>query len=224
VLEGDVPSPRRPPAGCRFHTRCPAVVERCRSEPPPSVTLAPGHSVHCVHADALEPGVDGYPRMLARVESAEAANRARSVAPVEPGIARTARMSARPAVRGATACRRRLGAPFAFALLAVIALSVFGGRALEARADRREAEAQLSALALEIERASAIRGGYPTSLDALGWRLVPIFGDARAVDPWGRAWHYRPPDAAGASFALGSLGPDGAPDTGDEIGRLPPEK
>ena len=105
--------------------------------------------------------------------------------------------------------------------MAGIALSVLGGRALEARADRREAEAQLAALALELERVSAIQGGYPTALDALGWRLVPIFGDARAVDPWGRAWRYRPPDAAGASFALGSLGADGAPDTGDEIGHPP---
>jgi hypothetical protein len=111
---------------------------------------------------------------------------------------------------------------WAAGLVAGIALSVLGGRALEARADRREAEAQLAALALELERVSVIQGGYPTALDALGWRLVPIFGGARAVDPWGRAWRYRPPDAAGASFALGSLGPDGAPDTGDEIGRPPP--
>jgi peptide/nickel transport system ATP-binding protein len=32
---GDVPSPANPPAGCRFHTRCPEVFARCRSEAPP---------------------------------------------------------------------------------------------------------------------------------------------------------------------------------------------
>ena len=34
LLSGDVPSPIDPPAGCRFHTRCPFVRERCRAEAP----------------------------------------------------------------------------------------------------------------------------------------------------------------------------------------------
>jgi oligopeptide/dipeptide ABC transporter ATP-binding protein len=33
-VRGDVPSPARPPAGCRFHTRCPEVFERCKVEAP----------------------------------------------------------------------------------------------------------------------------------------------------------------------------------------------
>ena len=33
-LPGDVPSPINPPAGCRFHTRCPYVFDRCRNESP----------------------------------------------------------------------------------------------------------------------------------------------------------------------------------------------
>ncbi|NRA09739.1 MAG: ABC transporter ATP-binding protein [Myxococcales bacterium] len=34
-VEGDVPSPSDPPSGCHFHTRCPVVFDRCRSEAPP---------------------------------------------------------------------------------------------------------------------------------------------------------------------------------------------
>jgi oligopeptide/dipeptide ABC transporter ATP-binding protein len=34
VLEGDPPSPAAPPSGCRFHTRCPHVMDVCRTTPP----------------------------------------------------------------------------------------------------------------------------------------------------------------------------------------------
>ncbi len=34
-LAGEIPSPANPPAGCRFHTRCPIVVDQCRHEVPP---------------------------------------------------------------------------------------------------------------------------------------------------------------------------------------------
>ncbi|MBR0927930.1 ATP-binding cassette domain-containing protein [Bradyrhizobium diazoefficiens] len=34
ILKGDVPSPINPPKGCRFHTRCPFVFDRCRTEEP----------------------------------------------------------------------------------------------------------------------------------------------------------------------------------------------
>ena len=47
VLSGDVPSPVNPPDGCRFHTRCPFVLEHCRKEEPLLEILQPGHSVAC---------------------------------------------------------------------------------------------------------------------------------------------------------------------------------
>ena len=43
-VHGDVPSPQRPPDGCRFHTRCPEAFERCRREAPPWVPVGDGAS------------------------------------------------------------------------------------------------------------------------------------------------------------------------------------
>ncbi|WP_158045180.1 ABC transporter ATP-binding protein [Skermanella pratensis] len=47
LLEGDVPSPLNPPSGCRFHTRCPYVRERCRTEEPVMGTNDDEHGVAC---------------------------------------------------------------------------------------------------------------------------------------------------------------------------------
>ena len=48
ILEGDVPSPTNPPQGCRFHTRCPYVMDECRQEPEPEFKDAGnGHHVAC---------------------------------------------------------------------------------------------------------------------------------------------------------------------------------
>jgi peptide/nickel transport system ATP-binding protein len=52
ILSGDVPSPVNPPKGCRFHTRCPKVFARCRSEEPELRVLASGHSAACHLYDA----------------------------------------------------------------------------------------------------------------------------------------------------------------------------
>jgi oligopeptide/dipeptide ABC transporter ATP-binding protein len=47
ILQGDVPSPRNPPAGCRFHPRCPIAEKACAMEHPPLIEHAPGHWAAC---------------------------------------------------------------------------------------------------------------------------------------------------------------------------------
>jgi len=52
ILGGDVPSPINPPKGCRFHTRCPYVFDRCRTEEPQLRSTESEQWVAC-HLDAL---------------------------------------------------------------------------------------------------------------------------------------------------------------------------
>jgi len=59
-IEGDVPSPIAPPPGCRFHTRCPFAIERCRSEAP-ALDAGP-HRVACHLAASLPPPAPLPPR------------------------------------------------------------------------------------------------------------------------------------------------------------------
>jgi oligopeptide/dipeptide ABC transporter ATP-binding protein len=47
LLAGDVPSPIDPPSGCRFHTRCPYVEERCKREEPALQEISTGQWVAC---------------------------------------------------------------------------------------------------------------------------------------------------------------------------------
>ncbi|MFG6495950.1 dipeptide ABC transporter ATP-binding protein [Fictibacillus sp. UD] len=47
ILQGDVPSPSNPPAGCPFHTRCPAAMEHCGSVKPVLKEVAEGHYAAC---------------------------------------------------------------------------------------------------------------------------------------------------------------------------------
>ncbi len=65
LLSGDIPSAAHPPAGCRFHTRCPLVTERCRREEPHLETWPDGRRVAChvvkgpTRTDPPRPARDG---------------------------------------------------------------------------------------------------------------------------------------------------------------------
>ncbi|HEY2931903.1 MAG TPA: ABC transporter ATP-binding protein [Acidobacteriota bacterium] len=51
----DIPSASNPPPGCRFHTRCPEVMDKCRQWEPELVELRPGHKVACfLHHDTVK--------------------------------------------------------------------------------------------------------------------------------------------------------------------------
>jgi peptide/nickel transport system ATP-binding protein len=57
LLAGDLPSPANPPAGCRFHTRCPwAQPTRCADERPALREIRPTHHVACHWAEEIEAG------------------------------------------------------------------------------------------------------------------------------------------------------------------------
>jgi oligopeptide/dipeptide ABC transporter ATP-binding protein len=66
VLEGDIPSAAAPPAGCRFHTRCPHVMDVCRTVDPPEFVTPDGTTVFChLHTDG--PELAGEPVRVLRV-------------------------------------------------------------------------------------------------------------------------------------------------------------
>ncbi len=51
ILEGNIPSPIRPPSGCKFHTRCFMACDKCKRVPPPLVEVEKGHFVACHFLD-----------------------------------------------------------------------------------------------------------------------------------------------------------------------------
>jgi oligopeptide/dipeptide ABC transporter ATP-binding protein len=60
VLQGDIPSPLNPPAGCRFHTRCPFVMDICREVDPPPHPRSDGGWAAC-HLHTTGPVLAGRP-------------------------------------------------------------------------------------------------------------------------------------------------------------------
>ncbi|WP_440604655.1 ABC transporter ATP-binding protein [Bacillus sp. GB_SG_008] len=49
ILQGDIPNPANPPAGCRFHTRCPFATDICKKEVPEFKCVGSEHYVACHH-------------------------------------------------------------------------------------------------------------------------------------------------------------------------------
>ena len=47
ALRGEVPTPLNPPAGCRFHTRCPHAMDKCKTTEPEFKEITPGHFTAC---------------------------------------------------------------------------------------------------------------------------------------------------------------------------------
>ena len=47
ILKGDVPSALNPPSGCRFHPRCPVVMDHCKVEEPAYIEISKDHWVAC---------------------------------------------------------------------------------------------------------------------------------------------------------------------------------
>jgi oligopeptide/dipeptide ABC transporter ATP-binding protein len=76
LLQGEMPSALNPPTGCRFHTRCPHAVERCRLEVPQLLTDASGHATACHRtaelppAEAIVPSDGGFSPALERLVAA----------------------------------------------------------------------------------------------------------------------------------------------------------
>jgi len=61
VLEGELPSALNPPSGCRFHTRCPYAITRCRSEVPQLLADGAGHATACHRTSDLPPAENIVP-------------------------------------------------------------------------------------------------------------------------------------------------------------------
>ncbi len=47
ILKGDIPSPANPPSGCKFHTRCPYAMKKCREVQPEMLDYGHGHFIAC---------------------------------------------------------------------------------------------------------------------------------------------------------------------------------
>jgi peptide/nickel transport system ATP-binding protein len=54
ILEGDVPSPVNPPAGCRFYGRCPSRLDGCQVEAPSLKEISPGHFLACFNPGPIK--------------------------------------------------------------------------------------------------------------------------------------------------------------------------
>ena len=202
VLAGDIPSPLDPPPGCRFHTRCPAVMDRCKGESPPSYEPEPGHGVRCFHAEGVV-GDGWFAEVEARIEARILENQSatleppravlgtiprqeQSVPPPPPAPVRNEPLA--EAARATPVKRRRHWAQTAGIGLVLLALL---SRAVPEVVRRYASERELDALRAEIVAKARVTGSLPASLSELGWRLPPILGNRKTSDPWGEPYRYR---------------------------------
>jgi oligopeptide/dipeptide ABC transporter ATP-binding protein len=76
LLQGELPSALNPPRGCRFHTRCPFAIDRCRVDVPNLLSDASGHATACHRvaelppADAIVPSDGGFSSALEKLVAA----------------------------------------------------------------------------------------------------------------------------------------------------------
>jgi oligopeptide/dipeptide ABC transporter ATP-binding protein len=76
LLQGELPSALNPPTGCRFHTRCPFAIDRCRREVPALLADASGHATACHRtlelpsADSIVPSDGGLSPSLEKLVAA----------------------------------------------------------------------------------------------------------------------------------------------------------
>jgi oligopeptide/dipeptide ABC transporter ATP-binding protein len=76
LLQGELPSALRPPTGCRFHTRCPFAIDRCRFDVPRLLADSAGHATACHRvaelppAEAIVPTDGGFSPALERLVAA----------------------------------------------------------------------------------------------------------------------------------------------------------
>jgi oligopeptide/dipeptide ABC transporter ATP-binding protein len=89
ILQGEMPSALNPPEGCRFHTRCPFAIDRCRSEVPQLLSDASGHAAACHRitelpsADAIVPSDGGVSPTLEKLVAAFSLS---EEGPAKPGV------------------------------------------------------------------------------------------------------------------------------------------
>ena len=77
---GELPSPMDPPAGCRFHTRCPGATDICREVEPPLTLFPDGHEAACHHPINVSPS-----EIAAATRSPAASRSAGPALPSSPG-------------------------------------------------------------------------------------------------------------------------------------------
>ncbi|MCP5060257.1 MAG: ABC transporter ATP-binding protein [bacterium] len=213
VLEGDVPSPMHPPPGCRFHTRCPAAMDRCRRDVPPPVELPGGHVVSCFLVDNAPQDGDWRRATEERRRAAETALTQSREANAAPGDSSNTLASEGLAseVAAEPETPAWIARTFPVALLAVLLGLVLIGwpHSRSARALQQQA-----GLERELHAYADATGALPGGLDELGWRLYQVFEDGEPLDPWGQPWQYTRGEGG---FSLRSRGPDGAAGGGDDL-------